>query len=89
VVAQQAEPESGLAGVVRRTLEKVDRLDTVLGQYAMVLARGASSFEAGSAAAARSRELDRILDKVLEDVQVAGDELDELRARRDAKLNAG
>lgn len=76
----------GLAGAIQRELSAAGRLDTYLGQQALMLAdRIGSSMDTGSSVAALSRELREVMAKALDGVKVAADPLDELRARRAAK----
>jgi hypothetical protein len=79
-----SEPE--LVAAVRRELETVDRLGSVLGQQALELARQlASPFDTGSARAAVSRELRATMAALLADAPAAADKLDELEERRRLK----
>ena len=86
-IAEAPEPTSGLVEVTRRTLEDAGRLDTVLGQQALALAqRLASPRETGASVATMSRELRAVMAEALRGVAVAADGVDEMKARRDAKL---
>ncbi len=82
---------TGLEAATRRELEQADRLDTMLGQTAIELARRiSSSFETGSAVASLTKQLRETMAEALQGVAQAADPLDELRARRDGKRrNAG
>jgi hypothetical protein len=85
VAAQQE--QSGLVEVTRRELEAADRLDTVLGQQAVALAqRLASPHETGASVATMSRELRAVMVEAMRGVAVTADRVDEMKARRDAKL---
>ncbi len=88
------EPATGAApavdsAIIERTraeLEQLGALDTVTGAAAMILAeRLASPRDTGSAAAAVSRELDRLMIRVRSGITDHGDPLDSIRRRRDAK----
>lgn len=74
-------------------LEAAGKLDTMLGQQALSLARRMSSEATG--VAALSKELSRVAAAALANVPGAGssttaaDEVDELRKRRNAKRAAG
>ena len=71
-------------------MTEADRLDTVAGQVAFELAvRVANRREMGSAVASLSKQLREAMAEALAGVAVAADPLDEIRARRDAKRNAG
>lgn len=84
-----ATSNAGLVSVVERVLVEADRLDTVAGQMAVQLAKSASTPGATpSAVAAATRELRAVMDEALRGVAVASDPLDEVKARRDAKLTA-
>ncbi len=80
-------PDSGgLVEALRRELVDAGRLDTALGQQAIVLAVKLSSpFDTGSAMTAVSRELRAVREEALRGAEQAADLLDELRLRRDAK----
>lgn len=78
--------ESPLVASVRRALEDAGRLDSVLGQQALMLAgRLAGQGDSGSAVAALSRELRAVMDAALADAPQAADALDELAERRRRK----
>lgn len=83
-----SEPQSG-GTVVQATAAELDSLglrESRLGQQALRLAQKLeSAFDTGSATASVSRELDRIMDKAIASVGKAGDSVDEMKARRDAK----
>jgi len=82
--------DSPLVRVVARELHEVDRLDTVAGQVAFELAiRVANRREMGSAVASLSKQLNEAMDRAMAGVAVAADPLDEIRARRDRKRDAG
>ena len=79
-------PAVGLVSATERTLEQAGRLDTVVGQQAMALARRiASPNESGSGVAALSKELRAVMVEAMAGANVAADPLDELRKRRDSK----
>jgi hypothetical protein len=71
-----------------RELEAAGRLDTVLGQQALLLAaQMAAAKGSGSAAAALSRELRAVMDAALAGAPKAADSLDELAKRRERKAS--
>lgn len=73
-----------------RELEAVERADSVFGQTALALARKLDAGrETGAAMASLAKQLEATLATATEGVTTAADPLDELRARRDAKRNAG
>lgn len=77
-----------LRAQVIRELTEADRLNTTLGQQAVVLADTlCSPFDTGSAKAAVSKELSRVMGEALKGAQVALSPLDELRLRREQKLS--
>lgn len=79
----------GMPLLVAATLDelvKAGRLDTALGQAALVLAAKAGSrADTGSATASVVRELRATLQAALDGAATLGDPLDELRSRRDRK----
>lgn len=84
-------PRLPLTTATGAELEAAGRLDTVIGQQAMVLARridGAAALETGSAVASLSREFRAVMAEALAGVRAAADPVDELRARRDSKRSA-
>lgn len=82
-------PTGQLAAATRAELEAADRLDTMLGQAALNLAvRVDAGQDTGSAIAAMVRELRATMERALDGVPAARDELDELKARRVARLHA-
>ena len=77
---------TGLGSVTARELDAADRLDTVLGQAALVLARRIESpMETGSSIASMTKQLRETLADALKGAQQVADPLDEIRARRDSK----
>ena len=82
-------PEEGLPRILVVTRAEVERLkktDTVLGQQALELAaRLASPKDTGSAIAAVSRELDRVMLRLQSGAAQAEDQLASARRRRDEK----
>jgi len=75
-----------LTDAATRELEAADRLDTVLGQAALVLARRIESpMETGASIASMTKQLRETLADALKGAQQAADPLDEIRARRDSK----
>ena len=75
---------------VRRELDKAERTGTVFGQAALVLARRLDqpAMDTGSAVSSLVKQLSATLEQALAGVESAGDQVDELRARRDRKLGA-
>lgn len=74
--------EPGLVTATRAELEKVGRLDSILGQQALILAhRVTSVMETGSAVSSLSKELRAVMAEALRGVS-AGDKIDELTRRR-------
>lgn len=89
VVVLAAAPVVGLVEATRGELAAAGRLDTVLGQQALTLAeRITNPRDTGSAIAALSRELSRVMAEAVKGA-AAADPLDELRARRDRIRSAG
>jgi hypothetical protein len=81
---------AGLEAVAARELEAAGRLDTVLGQAALVLARRLESpMETGASIASMTKQLRETLVDALKGAAQAADPLDELRARRDSKRAVG
>ena len=79
-----------LVAATAAELEAAGRLDTSLGQQALTVAlKVCSPFETGSGVASASKELRAIMAAALDGANIAADPLDELRARRDRKRNAG
>jgi hypothetical protein len=76
---------SDLVDAVRQTLGAAGRLDTSLGQLALILARKMTDYGTGGGVAALSRELSRVMDAALGPVEPSDDLVDELRRRRDRK----
>ena len=71
----------------REALESVDRVDTPMGQAALALARAVDSGqESGSGLAAVVARLDATIASATSDVRAHGDAVDDLMARRRAKL---
>ena len=80
--------DSELVTETRRNLESAGRLNTVIGQQAVLIAqRLASPHETGASIASLSREFRVVMESALSDV-AATDPLDELRDRRDRKRAA-
>lgn len=81
------EPGS-VADAVRAELEKAERVGTVMGQAALVLARRIdhSAMDTGSAVSSLVKQLSASLDAALAGAVVEEDTVDELRRRRDIKL---
>lgn len=87
-VAQLPTPEpsaNSLVDEVRRELEAGGRLETALGQQALVLAE--ACYPGAPQLAAVSKELRDVRAAALEGVNIQVDPVDELRRRRDDKRN--
>ncbi|GAC1318192.1 MAG: hypothetical protein NVSMB16_14520 [Acidimicrobiales bacterium] len=83
-------PEAPLVAAVRRELSQADRLDTTAGQVALVLAsRVSSGNEQGAAVASLSKQLREAMAEAMANAVTEASPLDEIRARRDARRNAG
>lgn len=81
-----AEPLSA-AEITRRALAEVDRLETPAGVNALLLARKLDvGGDTGSAMAALSKQHLAALSEAMDGVRTAASPLDELRARREARL---
>jgi hypothetical protein len=84
-------PDSGPSGLYLATLSELEAhglVDSRIGQQALALAeKMTGAFDTGSAKAALSKELDRLVDKALASVTKAADPVDEMKARRDAIRN--
>lgn len=75
-----------LVGVIREYLDGHGALMTPLGQSALVLAgRIAAATDSGAGIAALNRELRATIAEALAGAASSGDNLDEMKARRDAK----
>lgn len=79
----------GLVAQVQRELEEAGRLDTVLGQQALVLAQRMRvvSPDTGSSLSAISKELRTVMAQALDGVAIEGDPIDEVTRRREAKMD--
>lgn len=75
----------------RRTLTAAAKLDSPLGQAALVLAARMDSAadESGSALAAVAKELRTTLAEAVKGAATVADPVDQLRARREARRRAG
>jgi hypothetical protein len=75
---------------VIRELEAAGRLDSMLGQAAVVLAaRVSSPTETGASVASMTKQLRETMADAVKDAVVAADPLDELRRLRDVKRGTG
>ena len=80
----------GLVSAISRDLEAADRLDTYLGQAALVLAsRIDSPMETGASIASMTKQLRETMADALKGAATVADALDELRNRRDSKRRTG
>ncbi|WP_343317764.1 hypothetical protein AAFM46_10950 [Arthrobacter sp. TMP15] len=86
--APDADEPGSVADAVRVELEKAERVGTVMGQAALVLARRIdhSAMDTGSAVSSLVKQLSASLDAALAGAVVEEDTVDELRRRRDIKL---
>jgi hypothetical protein len=88
--SQPVQPErevSGLVDSVRAELEVLDKIDTSTGQQALELAtRLVSAPGMNNGVASLSKELSRVLGEARGSSTAMADPVDELKARRDAKL---
>lgn len=85
----EPEVEPALLVATRQELEAIGAADSALGQQAIELARRMSHPKAmGLSVAPISKELRSIMAELLKQAPQAS-KMDELRARRDAKRNAG
>lgn len=89
--AQPEISENSLVTATKRELEAAGKFDTMLGQQAIALAARMSGTETVAGIASLSRELRTVMAAAIGAAPAAppaagqGDEVDELRARRDAK----
>lgn len=84
------EPLTGVVAATERELEAADRLDSALGQGALVLARRIeSNRDTGAAMASLTREWRATLAEAVKDSRVAVDPLDEIARRRAARQAKG
>ena len=89
VISPASPIATGLADATRRELEAAGRVDTSLGQAALALAaRIDQGSDTGSALAAVAKELRATMVQALDGADVEADLIDELRARRVARLHA-
>jgi hypothetical protein len=85
--ATPAQLEPNLVASYRRRLEVAERLGTPEGEHVLLLARLlATSEHTAAGAASLSRELRAAMDDALKDAPREADKLDELAARRAAKV---
>ncbi|KQH75586.1 hypothetical protein AO501_25245 [Mycobacterium gordonae] len=89
---EQAETsDNPLVAATKRELEAAGKLDSMLGQQALALAARMSGADTVAGYASLSRELRTVMAAAIGTAPAAppaagqGDEVDELRARRDAK----
>jgi hypothetical protein len=86
-----ASADNSLVKATKAELEAAGKLDTRLGQQALILAARMSGTETPSGVGTLSKELDRVMAAAIGSAPAAapapgaGDDVDELRARRDAK----
>jgi hypothetical protein len=85
-----AASSSGLVDATERELVTAGRLDSMLGQASLELARRISDrHESGASIASLTKQLRETMADALKGAATAADPLDELRARRDEKRAAG
>lgn len=91
-VAPPPDPsDNSLVKATKSELEAAGKLDTRLGQQALILAARMSGNETSAGVGTLSKELDRVMAAAIGAVPPGapaagtGDEIDELRAKRDAK----
>lgn len=83
--------ENPLVMATKRELEAAGKLDTMLGQQALILAARMSGTETAGGVGTLSKELSRVVAAAIGSgppaapAAGAGDDIDELRARRNAK----
>lgn len=83
-----AEGSSELYDATLAELQAAGLEETRIGRQALTLATKVTNpFDTGSAVAAMSRELDRLMEKALASVPAQLSRVDEMKARRDAKRN--
>lgn len=86
-----ASADNSLVKATKAELEAAGKLDTRLGQQALILAARMSGTETPSGVGTLSKELDRVMAAAIGAAPPTapaagqGDRVDELRARRDAK----
>jgi hypothetical protein len=76
----------GCEALVVQALTQANRLRTVKGQIAIALARRVDASTVVMGFAALTKELERAYEAAMAGVTAEADPLDEIRARRDAKL---
>lgn len=88
--AERAEGVGSVAAATLFTLQDAGRLHTPLGQAALALAHrlDASGRDTGQSVASLAKQLQATLEAATADADVEDDPVDEVRARRDAKLRA-
>lgn len=81
-------PSTAVAAATVVELERAGRLETAVGQAALVLAQriDANSGETGASLASLTRDHRAAMAEALRDAEVNSDEVDELKARRERKL---
>lgn len=85
-VRPDVSPDGAVHAAVLAELEVLEKVDTVLGQTALILARQMESGrDTGSSAAAVSRELDRLMVRIRGAEGAPRDQLAAVRRRRDEK----
>jgi hypothetical protein len=86
-IASITPTDSSLVKAIRSELDAAGVADTASGQQALRLATQLSGYDTASGMAALSRELSRVMAETLRvAVSLMADPVDELAARRDAKL---
>jgi hypothetical protein len=83
--------ESPLVKATREELEAAGKVDTVLGQTALILAAAMTTAQTTAGVTALSKELSRVAAAAIGSAPTpggAGDYIDEIKKRRDAKRRA-
>jgi len=86
VTGAAGEALQGCEALVVQALTQANRLRTVKGQIAIALARRVDAATVVMGFAALTKELERAYESAMAGVTAEADPLDEIRARRDAKL---
>jgi hypothetical protein len=86
VTGAAGEALQGCEALVVQALTQANRLRTVKGQIAIALARHVDAATVVMGFAALTKELERAYESAMAGVTAEADPLDEIRARRDAKL---
>lgn len=85
IVQNDAPVMVGLVDSTVAALDAAGRLNSVAGQQALRIAQAMTGRETGSSLASLSKELSAVMALALAGVPVAGDSIDELKVRREAR----